>query len=129
MQYCVHSLDVNYFILTHDTAEGLLAIQGRGRPSNEEIRKRVEFPDYMVQEIVKLRSELSISEGAMVLLITSISSNDMVQLLVAMHLEVWFLDVNAGVNHQKQDMLVLAIRTPSGNTFPANVTFIPSGKR
>jgi hypothetical protein len=122
-------LDVNYFVLTHDTAEGLLAIKGRGRPSNEEIRMRLEFPGYMVQEIEKLRSELSIDDGASVLLVTtSLSSNEMVQ-LVAMHPEVWFIDVTAGVNRQKQDMLVLAIRTPSGVTFPANVTFIPSGRR
>ena len=115
-------------MITHNTAEGLIAIQGRGRPSNKETRRRLDFPDYMVQEQDKLRSDLSIDDGAKVLLLTSLSSNEMVQ-LVAMHPEVWFIDVTAGVNRQKQDMLMLAIRTPTGGTFPANVTFIPSGKR
>ena len=48
--------------------------------------------------------------------------------LVAMHPEVWFMDVTSSVNKQKSDLFMLAIRTPSGKTFPGNFTFIPSGR-
>ena len=82
----------------------------------------------MEREVEILRKSRLVDDGAKVLLLTSMSTNEMIQ-LVKMHPEVFFMDVTARVNRQNTDMFVLAIRTPNGDTFPANVTFIPSGKR
>lgn len=106
----------------------MVSIQGRGRPTKEQVKRRIEFPDSMAAEILQHRRQLLVDDGAKVLLLVSLSSNEMVE-LVSMHPEVWFMDVTAKVNKQNLDMFMLAIRTPAGTTFPGNVTFIPSGKR
>ena len=49
--------------------------------------------------------------------------------LVSMHPEVWFMDVTGGTNRQNRDLFMMAIRWPTGETFPGNLTVIPSGKR
>jgi hypothetical protein len=90
-------LDTNYFVITHETGEGMIATQGRGHPRKEEVKRRIEFPDYMIQDIEDLRRDLRIDEGARIILITSLSMNEIVR-LVSMHPEVWFMDVTSGVN-------------------------------
>jgi hypothetical protein len=76
--------------------------------------------------VLKITSWVRIHDST-VLLLVSICTDAMIK-LVAMHPEVWFMDVTASVNKQKSDLFMLAIRTPSGRTFPGNFTFIPSGK-
>ncbi len=48
---------------------------------------------------------------------------------VTMHPEIWFCDVLVGTNRQKRDLFVMAIRNPTGKTFPGNLTVIPCGQR
>ena len=48
---------------------------------------------------------------------------------VMMHPEVWFCDVTGGTNRQNRDFFIMAIRLPTGETFPGNITVIPSGQR
>ncbi len=35
----------------------------------------------------------------------------------------------AGTNNQKKELFVMAVRSPSGKTFPGNFTIIPSAKK
>lgn len=106
----------------------MVATQGRGRPSNEQCRNQLEFPSGMEKEVQELRRTMLISDDTKIILLISLSSNEMVQ-LVSMHPEVWFMDVTSGTNRQKNDMFLCAIRAPSGVTSPVNISFIPSGKR
>ncbi len=58
----------------------------------------------------------------------SLATDDMIR-QAAMHPEVWFHDVTGSVNLQKRDLFIMAARNPTGKTFPANLTNIPSGQR
>ena len=49
--------------------------------------------------------------------------------LTAFNSKDWFMDVTHGTNRQQRDLFMLAIRTPTGETFPGNITIIPSQKR
>lgn len=124
--YC--SMGCNYFVVTHESGKGLIATHGRGRISNEKKSMALNIPNFQEQEILSLRKSLSVEDGSKVLLLVSLCTDAMIK-LVAMHPEVWFMDVTSAVNRQKTDLFMLAIRTPSGETFPGNFTFIPSGKR
>ena len=123
----VSRLDVNYFVITHETGKGLVATQGRGRPSHDQ-QHNIFFPQEMEDEVLSLRRSKLINDSEKILLLISISSNEMVQ-VVSMYPEVWFMDVTAGTNRQKTDMFMLAVRSPYGVTYPGNFTFLPSGKR
>jgi hypothetical protein len=35
----------------------------------------------------------------------------------------------AGTKNQKKELFVMAVRTPTGKTFPGNFTIIPSAKK
>ena len=118
----------NYFVLTHESGKGLIARQGRGRESKEKKKMKLTIPNFEQEEMASLRKSLAIDDGSKVLLLVCICTDAMIK-LVSMHPEVWFMDVTSSVNRQKTDLFMLAIRTPSGETFPGNFTFIPSGKR
>ena len=138
-----YRLGCNYFVVSHKTGKGLVATRGRGRPPGKKGQDCAEEPaavteeeDEIViadlaadreQEIMEMRRSLFVQDDSTVLLLVSICTDAMIK-LVAMHPEVWFMDVTASVNKQKTDLFMLAIRTPSGRTFPGNFTFIPSGK-
>ena len=130
-------LGCNYFVVSHKTGKGLIPTQGRGHPSkqgnnalNDEMDEIVllpNFPQDREKELMDLHRSLFVKDDSKVLLLVSICTDDMIK-LVAMHPKVWFMDVTSSVNKQKSDLFMLAIRTPSGRTFPGNFTFIPSGK-
>ena len=46
-----------------------------------------------------------------------------------MHPEIWFCDCTSETNRQNRDFFLMAVRNPTGLTFPGNVTVIPSGQR
>ena len=115
-------------VVTHETGKGLLVHNNKGRPSNEEKKKRLECPQMIAKEIQKIRSSLRLREDNKLLLLVSIATDDMI-CLVAMYPEVWFMDCTGGTNNNKMDLFMMAIRTPTGATFPGNLTVIPSGKR
>ena len=121
-------LGINYFVVTHETGHGLMAYHSKGRPTKEHQRKRLECPELIEKEIMEIRKQLRLSKNAKLLMIVSIAIDDMVR-LVSMHPEVWFMDVTGGTNLQNRDLFMLAICKPTGETFPGNLTVIPSGKR
>jgi len=49
--------------------------------------------------------------------------------LTAFNSKDWFMDVTHGTNRQQRDLFMLAIRTPTVETFPGYITIIPSQKR
>ena len=129
-------LGCNYFVVSHETGRGLIATRGRGRPPGKKKKHQkvveeeiiiADFPQDREKEIAEMRRSLFVKDDSTVLLLVSICTDAMIK-LVAMHPEVWFMDVTSSVNKQKSDLFMLAIRTPSGRTFPGNFTFIPSGK-
>ena len=129
-------LGCNYFVVSHETGRGLIATRGRGRPPGKKKKHQkvveeeiiiADFPQDREKEIAEMRHSLFVKDDSTVLLLVSICTDAMIK-LVAMHPEVWFMDVTSSVNKQKSDLFMLAIRTPSGRTFPGNFTFIPSGK-
>lgn len=80
-------LGVSYFMLMHDTAEGLIAIQSRGHPSNDEKRKRLLCPNFMTAAVEELRRDLRLSAESKILLMLSCATDEMIQ-IVSMHPEV-----------------------------------------
>ena len=67
-------------------------------------------------------------KGNKLLLLVSIVTDGMIR-LVAMHPEVWCVDCTGGPNNNQMDLFMMAVRAPTGATFPGNLTVIPSGKR
>jgi len=111
----------------HETGEGLFSYNTKGRPSKEVTKKRLETPELIEKEIAELRKSLKLPNEKLLMLV-SLATDDMVR-LVAMHPEVYFMDVTPGTNRQRRDLFLMAIRTPTGETFPGNLTVIPSGRR
>ena len=112
----------------HKTGEGIIAYVNTGRPTKEMVRIRLECPEKIEEEMQTLRNNLRLSSDKKLLLMVSLATDEMIR-LVSMHPEVWFMDVTRGANHQNRDIFMMAIRWPTGETFPGNLTVIPSGKR
>ena len=112
----------------HKTGEGIIAYVNTGRPTKEMVRIRLECPEKIEEEMQTLRNNLRLSSDKKLLLMVSLATDEMIR-LVSMHPEVWFMDVTGGTNRQNRDLFMMAIRWPTGETFPGNLTVIPSGKR
>jgi len=82
----------------------------------------------LAKEMAAIREDLHLAPTARILLLLSLATDDMIR-QVAMHPQVWFMDCTHGVNRQKKDWFIMAVRTPAGKTFPGNLTVIPSGRR
>lgn len=115
-------------MIMHDSAEGLISIQSRGRPSNEHKYQRLNCPQLLKDKVEELRRNLRLPQQSKMLLLLSCATDEMIR-LVSMHPEVWFMDVTFGTNFQKRGLFVAAVRTPSGETFPFNLMIIPSEQR
>jgi hypothetical protein len=118
----------SYFLIKHKTGEGILSYHSKGRHSNEHKRVLLNNPELIEAEVETLRKSLRLNDEAELLMMISIATDEMIR-LVTMHPEVWFMDVTHGTNRQRRDLFMLAIRTPTGETFPGNITIIPSQKR
>ena len=42
---------------------------------------------------------------------------------------IFFLHFSSGTNRHRKELFVMAVRTPSGKTFPGNFSIIPSAKK
>lgn len=111
----------------HDTADGLILVQSRGRPSNVQ-KRQMACSEYINTAIEDLRQSLRLTEQSKICLILSCATTEMIQ-LVSMHPEVWFMDVTFGTNVQKQRLFVGAVRSPTRGTFPFNLTVICSERK
>ena len=116
---------ISHIVVYHDISSGLMIYTNRGRPSN---LHKLKCPAILEAEIAELRHDLRLKDGTKLLLLVSMATDSMIR-QVSMHPKVWFCDVTAGTNLQKRDLFVMAVRNPTGKTFPGNLTIIPSGKR
>jgi hypothetical protein len=117
----------SYFLIKHQTGEGLISYHSKGRHPNEQ-RVLLNNPELIEAEVEKLWELLRLNDEAELLMMISIATNKMIR-LITMHPEVRFMDVTHGTNRQRRDLFMLAIRTLAGETFPGNLTIIPSQKR
>lgn len=123
------SQGINHFVIFHDSTQGLMSYFSKGKASlapNPE-----PFPSHapnLAEEMNAIREDLHLAPSTRVLLLLSLATDDMIRQVV-MHPQVWFMDCTHGVNRQKKDWFIMAVRTPAGKTFPGNLTVIPSGRR
>ena len=101
-----------------------MAYHNKGRPTKEQVKIRLHYPDILETEINELRNKLRLSLDKKLLMLVSIATDDMIR-MVTMHPEVWFMDVTGGTNHQNRDLFMMATRWPTGETFPGNLTVFP----
>ena len=94
-----------------------MAYHNKGRPTKDQVRIRLHCPDIVQKEIDELRSKLRLSGDKKLLMLVSIATDDIIR-MVAMHPEVWFMDVTGGTNHQNRDLFMMAIRWPTGELVP-----------
>ena len=123
----LNKMGCSYFLIKHQTGVGLLSYHSKGHHSNEQW-VLLNNPELIEAEVEKLWKLLRLNDEAELLMMISIAIDKMIR-FVTMHPEVWFMDVTHGTNRQRRDLFMLAIRTPTGETFPGNLTIIPSQKR
>jgi len=128
------SLGISHVVVYHDPANGFMTYFSKSK-GNSPVATSLTMPhlsqtqlDQLNDQMREIRLDLGVRENSKILLLLSIATDDMIR-QVAMHPHVWFVDVTAGVNKQKKDWFIMAIRTPAGKTFPGNLTVIPSGRR
>lgn len=129
-------------LLYDDPDSGLMVERGRGRPPKDgtpnnnsqdgsntmdEGSHHYSCTQEMRAEINSLRKSLSFSRNSKLVLLLSIASDSMIE-LVMMFPEVFFMDVTGCVNRQKRDFFLMAIKDAAGKVFTGNLTSIPSGK-
>ena len=73
----------------HVTGNGLFS-QSKGRP-NSDTRKKLKCSEFLNEKILELRKDLSLHDDTKMLVMLSISTND-VNRYVSMYPEVWFID-------------------------------------
>lgn len=127
----LNSEGISYVLMYDDPASGLIVERTRGRPSNTEKlakeREVLKCTEETEKEIDDLRTELGFSRQSKIVLMLSIASDEMIR-YVMMYPEVFFMDVTGGVNRQKRDFFLIAIKDAMGFAFTANITSIPSGR-
>ena len=88
--------DINYFLVEHDTANGLYAYP-RGRPGRKsQFAEKLPCPVDVDQQLSKLRLDYGISKSKKMLVFISLATNEMVRYM-SMYPEVWFMDCTAGM--------------------------------
>ena len=124
----MNRMGCSYFLIKHKTGEGFLSYHSKGCHSNEHKCVLLNNPELIDAEVETLRKSLRLNDESELLMMISIATDEMIR-LVTMHPEVWFMDVTHGTNRQRRDLFMLAIRTPTGETFSGNITIIPSEKK
>jgi len=87
--------EINYFLVEHDTGNGLYAYP-RGRPGhNSRFGEKLPCPVDVDQQLCKLRLDYGISESKKMMVFISLATREMVRYM-SMYPEVWFMDTTAG---------------------------------
>ncbi len=77
-------------------------------------------------DIKHLRESLTFDSNTKLVLLLSFSMDDMIKRTM-MYPEVYFMDCTGRANHQKRELVILVVHSPSGKCFMSNVTLITSG--
>ena len=77
----------------HVTGNGLLS-QSKGRPNSETCQK-LKCSEFLNTKILELRKDFSLHDDTKMLVMLSISTNDMNR-YVSMYPEMWFIDCTSG---------------------------------
>ena len=85
--------EINHFYVVHEN-DGLFACS-KGRPTKALIKKRLECPEEIEEEIADLRKDFLLDNKCNMLVLVSMATDEMIR-LVSMYLEVWFMDTTAG---------------------------------
>ena len=85
--------DIDYFCVMHVTGNGLFS-QSKGRPKSDS-RQKLKCSEVLNEKILQLRKDFSLHDDTKMLVMLSISTNDMTR-YVSMHPEVWFIDCTSG---------------------------------
>ena len=115
-------------MFTYESGVSLLVHHNKDRPSNKEKKKQLECSEIVEEEIQNICKLVRLRKDDNVLLLVSIATDNMIR-LIAIHPKLWFMDYIWRTNYNYTDLFIIAIRTPNGETFPDNLTVIPSGKR
>ena len=85
--------DIGYFCVMHVTGNGLFS-QSKGRPKSDS-RQKLKCSEILNEKILELRKDFSLHDDTKMLVMLSISTNDMNR-YVSMYPEVWFIDCTSG---------------------------------
>ena len=85
--------EINHFYVVHENG-GLFACS-KGRPTKALIKKRVECPEQIEEEVAGLRKYFLLNDKCKMLVLVSMATDEMIR-LVSMYPEVWFMDTTAG---------------------------------
>ncbi len=85
--------EIDYYCVMHVTGSGLFS-QTTGRPDLE-TREKMKCSDFLNEKMLQLQKEFSLHDDPKVLVMLSISTNDMNR-YVSMYPEVWFIDCTSG---------------------------------
>jgi hypothetical protein len=83
----------HFYILHNDT--GLYPCS-KGRPSNKEVRIRLDCSAKIQADLEQLRDDYILNDKSQMLVMISMATGEMIQ-LVAMYPDVWFMDTTAGM--------------------------------
>ena len=92
----------------------------RGRP------KVLNVDPNISSDIKHLCDSLTVDSNTKLVLLLSFSTDEMIKRTM-MYPEVYFLDCTGWASHQKRELFISVVRSPSGKCFMSNVTVIPSG--
>ena len=89
----IYRKDIDYYCVMHVTGSGLFS-QTKGRPDSE-TRQKLKCSDFLNEKILELRKDFSLHDDTKMLVMLSISTNDMNR-YVSMYPDVWFIDCTCG---------------------------------
>ena len=84
--------DINHFYVVHENG-GLYACS-KGRPTKALLKKRLECPEQIEEEVAGLRKDFLLKNKCKMLVLVSMATDGMIH-LVSMYPEVWFMDSTA----------------------------------
>ena len=82
-----------HYCVMHVTGSGLFS-QLKGRPDSD-TRQKLKCSDFLNEKILELRKDFSLHDDTKVLVMLSISTND-VNRYMSMYPDVWFIDCTSG---------------------------------
>jgi hypothetical protein len=85
--------NINHFYILHNDT-GLYACS-KGRPSNEEVRIRLDCTAKIQADLEQLREDYILNKKCQMLVMISMATDEMIRLM-AMYPDVWFMDTTAG---------------------------------